>query len=93
MKKVMGEISTRFDGNRQQDSQELLAVLLDALHEDLNRAVGRPLTAPVDRSDFDSDAAAADEAWRRHQLRNKSFVVDQFQAQSVESVEGVKGHL
>ena len=37
LKRVIGEIQQRFSGNQQQDSSELLAFLLDGLHEDLNR--------------------------------------------------------
>ncbi len=32
----MGQFNEAFKGNDQQDSQEFLAFLLDALHEDLN---------------------------------------------------------
>lgn len=37
LKQVIGEFQPRFRGYQQQDSQELLSFLLDALHEDLNR--------------------------------------------------------
>jgi ubiquitin carboxyl-terminal hydrolase 4/11/15 len=32
----------QFAGNEQQDSQEFLTVMLDSLHEDLNRVVHKP---------------------------------------------------
>jgi ubiquitin C-terminal hydrolase len=35
-KGVIGQFNETFKGNDQQDSQEFLAFLLDALHEDLN---------------------------------------------------------
>lgn len=36
LKSVVGQFNESFQGNDQQDSQEFLAFLLDALHEDLN---------------------------------------------------------
>ena len=40
----------RFSGYQQQDSQELMAFLLDGLHEDLNRIKQKPY---VEQKDFD----------------------------------------
>ncbi len=37
-KSLIGTHSPQFQGNEQHDSQEFLAFLLDALHEDLNLA-------------------------------------------------------
>ena len=39
---VVGRFAPRFSGYQQQDSQELLAFLLDGLHEDLNRVKQKP---------------------------------------------------
>ena len=36
-KAALGRFASQFAGYQQQDSQELLAFLLDGLHEDLNR--------------------------------------------------------
>ncbi len=38
-KQVVGKFAPQFSGYQQHDSQELLAFLLDGLHEDLNRFV------------------------------------------------------
>ena len=35
------KLAPQFEGTAQQDSQELLAFLMDGLHEDLNRVYGR----------------------------------------------------
>ena len=35
------KLASQFEGTAQQDSQELLAFLMDGLHEDLNRVYGR----------------------------------------------------
>merc|ERR1712159_704093 len=44
LKKVIGQFAPHFAGYQQQDSQELLAFLLDGLHEDLNRVLDKPGT-------------------------------------------------
>lgn len=41
----MGRFAPQFSGYQQQDSQELLAFLLDGLHEDLNRVKKKPYLA------------------------------------------------
>lgn len=38
----VGKFAPQFSGYQQQDSQELLAFLLDGLHEDLNRIKKKP---------------------------------------------------
>lgn len=38
----MGDFAPRFSGYGQQDSQELLAFLLDGLHEDINLVQKKP---------------------------------------------------
>lgn len=40
-KEVVGKFAPQFSGYSQQDSQELVAFLLDGLHEDLNRYAPR----------------------------------------------------
>ena len=37
-----------FVGNGQHDAQELLNIILDAIHEDLNRVISKPLVPPVE---------------------------------------------
>ena len=81
LKTVLGNINSSFGGYQQQDSQELLAFLLDALHEDLNRIIKKPAT---ERPDIGQVSATellrlGTEAWKIHKLRNDSVVVDLFQ--------------
>ncbi|CAM9526893.1 unnamed protein product, partial [Laminaria digitata] len=74
----------QFAGNEQQDSQEFLAEMLDALHEDVNRVIDKPyVPAPEedDASSGRSDQELADLAWDRHVQRNRSVIVDLFQGQ------------
>lgn len=55
--------------------QELLAFLLDGLHEDLNRVKLKPYIETKD-SDDRPDEEVADECWRNHKARNDSLIVD-----------------
>ena len=55
------------------DSHELIAFLLDGLHEDLNRVKRKPLTLNV-LGDGSDDANDAREGWERYKMRN-DFIV------------------
>ena len=59
--------------------QELLTHLLDGIHEDCNRVLKKPITEQVEADETASEIETAAEAWRRHLMRNQSFVVDAFQ--------------
>ena len=61
--------------------QELLAFLLDGLHEDLNRVKQKPYIETKD-SDGRPDEEVADEYWRYHKARNDSIIVDVCQVAS-----------
>ncbi|KAI9495262.1 hypothetical protein BDB00DRAFT_259923 [Zychaea mexicana] len=64
----------------QHDSQELLAFLLDGLHEDLNRILKKPYIELPDYDDM-SDKEIAERSWSYHKARNDSVIVDLFQGQ------------
>ena len=59
---------------------QVLAFLLDGLHEDLNRILKKPAVPAVEGANR-PDAEVADEAWANHRARNDSKVVDTFQGQ------------
>ena len=59
---------------------ELLAFLLDGLHEDLNRVMVKPYDELKD-SDGRPDDIVAGEAWENHIRRNKSMIVDLYHGQ------------
>ncbi len=81
LKHTLGELQPRFAGYRQQDSSELLAFLLDGLHEDLNLVLDKPFVpTPVFRP-FTPDVERARVAWDAHLQRNRSVIVDHFQGQ------------
>ncbi|XP_062188295.1 ubiquitin carboxyl-terminal hydrolase 8-like [Phragmites australis] len=65
----------QFNGFNQHDSQELLAFLLDGLHEDLNQVKCKPYEEAKDASGR-SDKEVADEYWSNHLARNASVIVD-----------------
>jgi len=78
-KSRLERFASQFTGYQQHDSQELLAFLLDGLHEDLNR-VKKKLYATVREGDDIPDEERAKEAWDIHKGRNDSVIVDWFQA-------------
>lgn len=82
-KTVLSRFSPQFIGYSQQDTQELLAFLLDGLHEDLNRIVKKPY---IEAPDWEGGGiremvAFARKQWEIYKLRNDSVIVDLFQGQ------------
>ncbi|PWA50595.1 peptidase C19, ubiquitin-specific peptidase, DUSP domain-containing protein [Artemisia annua] len=79
-KTKLARFAPQFGGQNQHDSQELLAFLLDGLHEDLNRVKQKPY---VNTRDVDGrpDEQVADECWANHISRNDSIIVDVCQGQ------------
>ncbi|XP_071696573.1 ubiquitin carboxyl-terminal hydrolase 5-like [Rutidosis leptorrhynchoides] len=79
-KAKLARFAPQFSGYNQHDSQELLAFLLDGLHEDLNRVKHKPYIKPRD-ADGRPDEEVADEYWANHIARNDSIIVDVCQGQ------------
>ncbi|XP_058093308.1 ubiquitin carboxyl-terminal hydrolase 5 isoform X1 [Magnolia sinica] len=79
-KAKLARFAPQFSGYNQHDSQELLAFLLDGLHEDLNRVKDKPYIKSRD-ADGRSDEEVADEYWANHIARNDSIIVDVCQGQ------------
>ncbi|XP_051911274.1 ubiquitin carboxyl-terminal hydrolase 15-like isoform X2 [Hippocampus zosterae] len=76
-KTEVGRFAPQFSGYQQQDSHELLAFLLDGLHEDLNRIRKKPYIQLKDANGR-PDKVVAEEAWENHIKRNDSIIVDIF---------------
>lgn len=76
-KMAVGRFAPQFSGYQQQDSQELMAFLLDGLHEDLNRIKKKPYVEVKD-GDGRPDKDVADESWDNYLKRNSSIIVDIF---------------
>ncbi|KAG2549741.1 hypothetical protein PVAP13_9KG261500 [Panicum virgatum] len=79
-KSKLSRFAPQFSGYNQHDSQELLAFLLDGLHEDLNRVKKKPYIEAKD-ADGRPDDEFAEECWNNHKARNDSIIVDKFQGQ------------
>ncbi|KAK0424338.1 hypothetical protein QR680_008618 [Steinernema hermaphroditum] len=79
-KSVISQFEPRFNGYRQHDSQELLAFLLDGLHEDLNRITKKPYIPDKDVNGR-PDSVIAAEAWADYRARNDSVIVDNMHGQ------------
>lgn len=72
LKAIVGTVAARFLGYDQQDAQELLRFLLDALHEDVNRVRVPPPYVELAEDPRASDAAMSEEWWRNYSARNDS---------------------
>ncbi|KAG7395625.1 hypothetical protein PHYBOEH_003425 [Phytophthora boehmeriae] len=81
LKRAISRFAPQFSGFQQHDAQELLAYIIDGLHEDLNRVKHKPYTEVNESDGSQDDAAVAKEAWKRHLLRNDSIFVDHVQGQ------------
>jgi ubiquitin carboxyl-terminal hydrolase 4/11/15 len=84
LRSTLVKFAPQFGGFRQQDAQELLAFLLDGLHEDLNRVRKKPYFERQELSGSPSqeqELRLAALAWEQHHMRNDSLVVDLFQGQ------------
>lgn len=79
-KAKLARFAPQFSGYNQHDSQELLAFLLDGLHEDLNRVKLKPYIESKD-TDGRPDEEVAHENWENHKARNDSIIVDICQGQ------------
>ncbi|KAG9454564.1 hypothetical protein H6P81_007468 [Aristolochia fimbriata] len=79
-KMKLARFASQFSGYNQHDSQELLAFLLDGLHEDLNRVKRKPYIEAKD-SNGRPDEEYAEECWANHKARNDSIIVDVCQGQ------------
>lgn len=82
-KTSLQRFAPQFIGYQQHDSQELLAFLLDGLHEDLNRILKKPY---VENPDWEGGGdkeliELARTTWNGYLSRNDSVIVDLFQGQ------------
>ncbi len=80
LKHVIGRFAPQFQGYQQHDSHELLAFLLDGVHEDLNRVHEKVYVEMELKGELD-DRQRAKTLWEKHELRNRSIIVDLFHAQ------------
>ncbi|KAH9268285.1 hypothetical protein BASA83_009446 [Batrachochytrium salamandrivorans] len=70
-----------YDPYTQQDAQEFLNYILDAVHEDVNKITKKPYIELPDYDDSAPPEKVASEYWDAHAKRNDSIIVDKFQGQ------------
>ncbi|CAI2352205.1 unnamed protein product [Caenorhabditis sp. 36 PRJEB53466] len=80
-KGIIGQFAPRFNGYSQQDSHELMAYVLDGLHEDLNRIKKKPYIADNDEFSKLPEAEHAAKSWEVYKMRNDSIIVDTLHGQ------------
>eukprot|EP00468_Gymnochlora_sp_CCMP2014_P003771 CAMPEP_0167756956 /NCGR_PEP_ID=MMETSP0110_2-20121227/9667_1 /TAXON_ID=629695 /ORGANISM="Gymnochlora sp., Strain CCMP2014" /LENGTH=814 /DNA_ID=CAMNT_0007643111 /DNA_START=463 /DNA_END=2907 /DNA_ORIENTATION=+ len=80
-KAAIGDFAPRFSGYQQQDSQELLACLLEGLHEDLNRIRKKPYDPNPAIGDGKNDEKIAELAWNKYRKREDSVIIDNIYGQ------------
>ncbi|CAF0764881.1 unnamed protein product [Didymodactylos carnosus] len=80
LRNLVAQRHQEFVSNGQHDAQELLTILLDALHEDLNRVKIKP-NVPAVEDQGRPDSVIADEYWQGYLSRNDSIIVQLFTGQ------------
>lgn len=85
LKSLLSEKFSQFSGFAQHDAQEYMSVLLDVLHEDINRIREKPYVK-INSKDGDDDQSVpdeelADDSWHKFRIRNSSIIVDLFYGQ------------
>ena len=77
-KQAFGRMYNAFNDFRQQDSQEFISYLLDALHEDLNKVINKPY---IQATDFSPDLPEEEQfqiTKNIYMCRNQSIITDLF---------------
>ena len=72
--------AVQFQGFAQHDSQEMLSVLLETMHEDVNEISKKPYVEQKDSNDRPDDVVA-DEFWQGFLQRERSIFVNIFYGQ------------
>ena len=80
-KGIIGQFAPRFNGYSQQDAHELMAYVLDGLHEDLNRIKKKPYIEDSDEDAKLPEAEYAAKSWEIYKMRNDSIIVDTLHGQ------------
>ena len=65
----------------QHDAQEFLSILLDNLHEDLNRINKKPYVLLEEQKEYETDQEASERFWNYYKMRDDSIIVDLFHGQ------------
>lgn len=96
MQRTVCTYAKQFSGSEQHDSQEFLSVLLDGLHEDLNRVLHKPTIdlTPEREAELEKlpTQLASEQQWQIYRMRDDSLVVDFFQGQYRSRLECLTCH-
>ena len=74
-------INQSLNAGIQHDAQEFLSILLDYLHEDLNRINKKPYIQLEEQKENETDKEASERFWNSHKKREDSIIVDLFHGQ------------
>ena len=75
------ESTNKFRNNNQQDAMEFMSILLNNLHEDLNRVADKPYIPIEEQKSNESDKEASERYWNCHIRRENSIIIDLFHGQ------------
>ena len=79
--KSFQKFKSQFSTFRQQDAQEFLSLLLEQLHEDLNRISNKPYVELSEKQPNEDDIVASKRWWDLHKKREDSIIIDLFNGQ------------
>jgi ubiquitin carboxyl-terminal hydrolase 4/11/15 len=83
---AISNVDQQFAGISQHDAQELLSLVIDSLHEDLNRVTVKPYSENPDwKGESDEDFSKI--FWENHLKRNSSIIVNLFHGQLKSLIE------
>ncbi|GAU92529.1 hypothetical protein RvY_04599-2 [Ramazzottius varieornatus] len=91
LREVMAKSNEQFATKGQQDAQEAMACIIEALHEDLNRVTKKPYKEDIE-SDGKDDEEIANETWNYYLSREDSAIHDLFTGMFKSTVECMKCH-
>eukprot|EP00537_Pseudo-nitzschia_pungens_P004203 CAMPEP_0172355724 /NCGR_PEP_ID=MMETSP1060-20121228/128_1 /TAXON_ID=37318 /ORGANISM="Pseudo-nitzschia pungens, Strain cf. cingulata" /LENGTH=2200 /DNA_ID=CAMNT_0013075555 /DNA_START=614 /DNA_END=7216 /DNA_ORIENTATION=+ len=85
LRKQIAKLRPDFAGADQQDAQELLSYVLDALMEDSNRVIKKPYVEGLedDWVKLTPLSRVGEEAWRRERRRSRSIITDVHTGQTI----------
>ena len=79
-KRTIGKHSTMFRGSDQQDAHELLLILMEFLHQDVN-LVREKVRLPEQNNENIHELQAAKQAWEIEKKADRSFIRETFYGQ------------